>query len=235
MKRPARVPSQLSKSLHKRLSAYTLAAGAAGVGVLALAQPAEARIVYTRALLHVDYNHGVLLDLTNDGTNNFSFSARFDGSVSSSIGEVNVRPLGPGNAVALTEHREEYSSAGALHLGAKIDAARRWNPHYYDAVLVGGWRPSGGDIGKFHPPHQHYLGLRFKIHGKTHYGWARFSGIRFRRRKETGLKVWGDVTGYAYETIPNKPIIAGKTHGGNEPTLGRLAQGASGLSNGGKP
>src|SRR5579864_8330891 len=114
MKRPARVPLQLSESMHRRLSAYTLAAGAAGVGVLALAQPAGARIAYTRALLHVDYNHGVLLDLTNDGTNNFSFSARFDGSVSSSIGEVNVRPLGPGNAVALTEHREEYSSAGAL-------------------------------------------------------------------------------------------------------------------------
>jgi len=47
MKRPARVPSQLSESLHHRLNMYAIAAGAAGVGALALAQPAEAKIVYT--------------------------------------------------------------------------------------------------------------------------------------------------------------------------------------------
>ena len=42
------------------------------------------------------------------------------------------------------------------------------------------------------------------------------------------------LTGYAYETIPNKPIIAGKTHGKGvvtiEPgSLGALAAGANGL------
>jgi len=47
MQRPARVPAQLSESLHKRLNAYALAAGAAGVGVLALAQLPRARL-YTR-------------------------------------------------------------------------------------------------------------------------------------------------------------------------------------------
>jgi hypothetical protein len=64
-----------------------------------------------------------------------------------------------------------------------------------------------GSFGKFHPPHQPYIGLRFVINGKTHYGWARFSGIR-HHDSDKGLKVWGDVTGYAYETIPNKPVIA---------------------------
>ncbi len=42
------------------------------------------------------------------------------------------------------------------------------------------------------------------------------------------------LTGYAYETIPNKPIIAGKTHGKDvitlEPaSLGHLARGASAI------
>jgi hypothetical protein len=46
--RPARRPSQLPESLHKRLNAYALAASAAGVGLLALAQSAEAEIVYTK-------------------------------------------------------------------------------------------------------------------------------------------------------------------------------------------
>jgi len=39
-------------SLEHRLSGYALAASAAGVGVVALAQPTEARIVYTPA--HVE-------------------------------------------------------------------------------------------------------------------------------------------------------------------------------------
>jgi hypothetical protein len=43
------------------------------------------------------------------------------------------------------------------------------------------------------------------------------------------------LTGYAYETIPNKPIIAGKTKGPDvitvQPgTLGHLAAGASAIS-----
>jgi hypothetical protein len=49
MKRPARTSVQLSKSLHHRLNAYALASGAAGVGMLAMAQPAEAKIIYTAA------------------------------------------------------------------------------------------------------------------------------------------------------------------------------------------
>ena len=47
MKRTSRIPRQLSDSLHHRLNAYALAAGAAGVSLLALAGPAQARIVYT--------------------------------------------------------------------------------------------------------------------------------------------------------------------------------------------
>ena len=63
MRRPDRIPAQLSELLHKRLSAYALAASAAGVG--ALAQPAEARIVYTPK--HVDCSHGCPINLTNVG------------------------------------------------------------------------------------------------------------------------------------------------------------------------
>jgi len=42
------------------------------------------------------------------------------------------------------------------------------------------------------------------------------------------------LTGYAYETIPNKPIIAGKTHGKDvitlqDASLGHLAAGASAI------
>jgi hypothetical protein len=42
-----RKTANFSRSIHQQLNMYALAAGAAGVGVLALAQPAEAKIVYT--------------------------------------------------------------------------------------------------------------------------------------------------------------------------------------------
>jgi hypothetical protein len=71
MKRPARVPSQLSESLRGRLNAYTLAASAAGVGVLALVQPVGAKIVYTKIHRVVSINNPHKLDLNHDRTTDF--------------------------------------------------------------------------------------------------------------------------------------------------------------------
>ena len=42
--RPPRIPSKFPESVHKRLNAYALAAGAAGVGVLALANSAAIQV-----------------------------------------------------------------------------------------------------------------------------------------------------------------------------------------------
>jgi hypothetical protein len=67
------------------------------------------------------------------------------------------------------------------------------------------------------------------IKGKAHYGWVRMN-VEIK-----GMNFTATLTGYAYETIPNKPIIAGQTRRKDEATLGRLAQGASAVSNGGKP
>jgi hypothetical protein len=49
-----------------------------------------------------------------------------------------------------------------------------------------------------------YLGLRFSIHGEVHYGWARVSFKWKDYRAPVKLE------GYAYETTPNHPILAGK-------------------------
>ena len=87
-----------------------------------------------------------------------------------------------------------------------------------------------------------YLGLMFPILGKTHYGWARLS-VEVSRKPFSARAI---LTGYAYETIPNKSIMAGQTHeiddgdqsdsapiATPEPppaTLGLLAMGSNGLS-----
>jgi hypothetical protein len=76
-----------------------------------------------------------------------------------------------------------------------------------------------GTIGQWLNVTNRYLGLKFRIKGKVHYGWARLN-----------VQVLGNgvikavLTGYAYETIPNRPIIAGKRMNATETTgMGELA------------
>ena len=80
-----------------------------------------------------------------------------------------------------------------------------------------------------------YLGLKFVTGGQIHYGWARMMVELTRPSPIQRFQLHAILTGYAYETIPNKPIITGKTKGPDvvtlEPvSLGRLSQGASGIS-----
>jgi hypothetical protein len=77
-----------------------------------------------------------------------------------------------------------------------------------------------------------YVGVQFRIKGETHYGWARLS-VTMHRDGTYGISAV--LTGYAYETIANRPIIAGKTKGTDESTvepatLGHLARGAAAIS-----
>jgi len=227
MKRPARAPSQLPESLHKHLNAYALAASAAGVGVLALAQPAEARIVYTPTHQVIRAGHPYMLDLNNDGTN-------FEIEVASGtcLTSCHLRELiafacqaCEGNQISIIgDNNNNYlPSAAALKAGTKIPGKHSAS----DAVLAGNRTGSHYSyFGNWFNVKSRYLGLTFLIHGKKHYGWARLS-VKTHKHPFT---VTGTLTGYAYETTPNKPIITGKTHGKDDATLGRLAQGASGLS-----
>jgi hypothetical protein len=86
-----------------------------------------------------------------------------------------------------------------------------------------------------------YLGLVFEIQGKNHFGWARLS-VQFSSRQNT----WrAQLTGYAYETVADRPIKAGQIQeqgdaaaGLNVPapdpaqiaSLGGLALGADGIA-----
>ena len=89
---------------------------------------------------------------------------------------------------------------------------------------------SSQSIGPWLGAQDRYLGLEFYIDGQEHYGWARMS-VDFPFAFDTT----GRILGYAYETIPGKPIIAGDE--GNTAdasvkpnTLGALALGSIGLN-----
>jgi hypothetical protein len=232
MKRPARAPSQLPESLQKRLSAYALVAGAAGVGVLALAQPTEARVVYTRTHKGLLWRHSLNLDLNHDGVNDFRFHFS-PGPHSAGLG---VSPLNKSNEAVGYSYAFRRSNrvgvyASALPAGVRIGPRQKnFQQGIAELLNVYGLTSSSIFFGQWKDAHGRYLGLKFVVSGETHYGWARLS-VHIVLVGKSSIYL----NGYAYETIPNKPIIAGQEHGKDNATLGRLAQGASGLSNGGKP
>jgi len=194
--------SELSTSTHHRLSMYALAASAAGVSLLALSQPSEAKIVYTRA--NIGLGSVVRLDLNHDGIYDFYLVAQINTGKSSNWG---VFPAQAGNLVVGTK-----GQASALRAGVRVGPKTKFPP--YANVLAAVWRKS--DTGTFYSSGQwrnvknRYLGLKFLIQGKIHFGWARMN-IALTNHSLSGV-----LTGYAYETIPNKPIVTGDIVGERE-------------------
>jgi hypothetical protein len=214
--------AQLSEPLNRQLSQYALAAGTAGLGLLALAQPGEAKVVYTKTheVIHGEGgSHGTLyLDLNHDGQTDFNF---YIGGASNGSFLVVERPYTSKSGRNLIS-TSPSNAAVAFPAGARIGPGGKSKPW---AFMEGNtFRTKTSSGGNWLNVKNRYLGLLFKIKGKTHYGWARLSA--------SSPPVRATLTGYAYETVPNKPIITGKTKGRDlitvQPaTLGYLARGAA--------
>jgi len=220
---------------------YALAAGAAGVGVLALSPAAEAKIIYTpahvsilgpRGLYALDLNHDGIVDFNITNTTNYNTDQAF----------WNLFAKGPtGNAVVGTfVYRGFPANARAIIQGSQIGPAEKF--FQGDAKLASFYFGGGGDSahGNWVNVTNRYLGVKFQIGGQTHYGWARLTV----KVVNNPINIFATLTGYAYETVPNTPIAAGKTSGPNaeeiseafsapspeQATLGLLALGSPALS-----
>jgi len=217
MQRP-RTPSRISESLHRQLNSYALAASAAGVGVLALAQPAEGKIVYTPVHHVIGKNghyklhlvHNKITDLTL--VNSYGCNQYYCHDVLSAVPSAGNGVLG------------RYSLAYALASGSQIGSEQPFMGRLME--LSSG---SIGSYGQWGNVYNRYLGIRFNLKNKTHYGWARLNV-----QLPGYYLVRATLTGYAYETIPNKSIITGKTKGPDvitlrDASLGHLARGASAM------
>jgi hypothetical protein len=236
--RRSKAAFELLESVERQLSTYTLAASAAGVGMLALAQTAEARIVYTPAHVKIVQNGGLIsFDLNHDGVPDFGLSNKYV-STSQGFAFLNVKQHQQANEI-LQVSSQGRVSAGALQAGAKIGPNGNFKHDPKNGLAMAFANFEGTTYGPWLRVKQAYLGLKFVIKGKTHFGWARV------KLTSTGrLSINATLTGYAYETTPNKPIIAGKTKGSEgisvvsavphaialPATLGLLAMGSSGRS-----
>jgi len=258
--------ARLSPELEKSLTAYAGAAVAAGVSLLAVAKSADAKIVYTPAVVEIPINGGpVLLDLNHDGITDFILSNIFRFGTGTSAasyatlfvgtGAGNTRNKFWGRGVD-TSRGYVFRFASALRSGFSVGANKSYFQKSPKGVMAGldVWyqnplphgRGAGsascvsataacasGTEGQWMYTKNRYLGLQFTINGHIHYGWARVAVTRGTGRQK--FSILATLTGYAYETIPKKPIITGKTKGPDvvtlEPaTLGRLGQGASGIA-----
>jgi hypothetical protein len=231
----SRTPSGLPDSVHHQLSMYALAASAAGVGLLGLVQPSEAKIVYTAAnkkfvnqSFAIDINHDGKMDLVfnyRSGTDHYlSVAGAMKGNAVGSGGEQTIR--GVPRAVAGVLPKGAVIGRAGKFVGARqVLGAVYYNSDGGQTYFYGKWTNAG----------TLYLGLRFNIKGRKHYGWARLNvTIPNGSGNLQYPSITAQLTGYAYETIPGKSIITGKTrepyvitlkHG----SLGALAAGASRL------
>jgi len=244
VERSTRPYSALPEPLQRRLNSYALAAGAGGVGILAVTQPAVAKIVYTPTHKVIGLNNKVALDLNHDGKSDFNFQESF--FTTTSVGEnhsikLSVLPAHKNEIWGMNHHASALAAGVQVGPKGRFSYAKKTLAVDYYADGTGG---SGTCAGLWNNVKNRYLGLKFSINGKTHFGWARLNvtcTTTFGNHVVTGV-----LTGYAYETVPNKPIITGKTKGPEESpdnqsrleaptpaaraTLAALAMGSQGLS-----
>ena len=246
----SKTASRLSDSIHHQLNMYAIAASAAGVGILSMATPAAARVVYTPAhvVIPKDTNIVRYIDLNHDGILDFELHHAFDQSSRFTLSSLNVfDPKHKSNLVMGRRQRESpFYSVFALKAGAKIGPGA-FNPK--NSMMAFATSPGSSVVWGYWAANKEgvknrYLGLQFVIKGKRHYGWARLT-VTVRQQRQ-GHSIAATLTGYAYETIPNKAIKAGQTTDDGSlaqpnpaalttptaqtPTLGHLAMGAPALS-----
>jgi hypothetical protein len=218
-------------NLNRQMNLYALAAAAAGVSVLVLTQPAEGEVIVTKQTLRIALGTGIVdVDINHDGVADFAFTQYSTGATQS----IFWNGTAPG-AGAVKRPASNYYAFGFMRAAKIGPSANFVSGGVIEAVHgSGAQRKSYGNFPG--TAKNRYLGVRFLIHGETHYGWVRLS-VDTR-----SPKISATITAYAYETVPNKPILAGTAALGFEtiapdhtesvgrPSLGMLALGADGMS-----
>jgi hypothetical protein len=234
--RGSRTKQPLSESLMARVNAYVLAAGAAGVAMIALAQPSDAEIIFTPANAAVPRNQHLSLDLNHDGTPDFGFFFRgsayhtFNATIyANPVSGGGVIMAGPGAGYAAPLARGFGIGPGRnFAIGGSRRMERTHGFDYEGPYYRRAYGPWANQQNK-------YLGVEFFIDGELHYGWIRLTVTIVEDELMDAT-----ITGYAYETNPNQSIHAGqlsdeasvsaKTVPMASPSLGALAVGSLGLN-----
>lgn len=225
------VSEAYSGNLNSQIGQYSLAAAVAGVSVLALAAPAEGKVVITTHIsipvtgtVNIDFNHDGVTDLElmmcGYSAGHFKCSSALPlGAYSTNL---SARPLNGGGILqkkqtGLASNLMRSASIGKSGYFAKYGLmAQRAGTAYTTATERGNW--GSGQPNRF-------LGVKIVIHGATHYGWVR---VTVKNPKGRGT-LTATITEYGYETIANKKVLAGLASNNARITPGNASSGSLGM------
>jgi hypothetical protein len=213
-----RQQQRLRSTLENRLRSYSRAAqgssraiAAAMASLLIGPQLSESQIVYTPLNEPLIGGQGLFvhpIDFNHDGTPELVIAQYgVDCYRSSGTFSLGTRLYAFAYAsVQLLDIKEHFRTfALAEKLGKLIGPSDAFQPYFarmaYESFIRHnssvGHNYKGG---RWLPSTDRYLGVKFVLGRETHYGWVRIS---------VKTPALGIITGYAYESTPNKPIKAG--------------------------
>jgi hypothetical protein len=217
----------VSKDLEKRLEGYALAA-AAGLGVLALAMPAEATIIGSSENIVVNGSHpNESLAIPGGPTLHFGFLTSMGGQPKQLVGEY-IHVTGPAGAHILQHSGSPFGafplSAGAQLRANEVQIGLRWSPSSAGATVAG--KTLTDMFGYFRTivnGHPGFLGFK----SGSRVGWAAVDITG----SFSANNLTAHITDYAFDTVPGQSIIVGAARASepSTPTLVLLALGALGL------
>jgi hypothetical protein len=195
-----------SESVRQHLNRFAITAVVAAVGLLALAWPAEAKVVYTPVNVTISGNGSIRLDLNHDGITDFVIlsvsQVTVCGDRGGFIGYTKITPkTGNGVVVSHSSFAELFASEMAIGAGADFYKAQAVVTQFF--ICSGGAHTADG-----------YLGLEFQINGQTHYSWAQVNIFADFSRVAGVMRT--TLVDFAYETIPGQAIKTGQTSGAAE-------------------
>lgn len=222
-----KTPARLSDALSQRLNAYALAAGAAGVAVLACSVPAEAAPVCKTLNAELTRTSTFPLYLIDPAVPPFNIAqgtnATFRSGTLTGIGTIFwwnrgfFTPNTAGAKVVLGAGQLPADLAAGAEIGPGGDFGK--GASYGLLFTYGKGQLSfvgGGTMlrheGNLNLTQNNYVGFRFTEAGAVHYGWARLA-ITFQDGGSDVKHAVTNILGYGYESTPNTAIDAGSCSG----------------------
>jgi|HubBroStandDraft_6_1064221.scaffolds.fasta_scaffold32270_2 hypothetical protein len=243
--------AKLPEPLERRLNAYALAAGAAGVAALACTQPAEAAPVCKtlsdalRGSYSASFNPaGQALPPFQAAQTTYWSGTTYGqyfwwnrGFLTPNSRNANVMLGSNGYPASVPQGGSigpggKFGKGGSYGLLFSYGRGTRFSSKY------------GGGTKKKHRGNlvfskgENYFGFEFSLGGKTHYGWLRVH-VTFQGGGQTRTQTITHLDAYGYENTPDTAIAAGSclnaaeidsSAGTQKGSLGLLALGSEGLS-----
>jgi hypothetical protein len=231
-----KTPARLSEPLSRQLNAYALAAGAAGVAVLACAMPAEAEPVCKTLTAQLTRTSTFPLYLIDQAVPPFNI-AQGTNSTFRSISETGIgtimwwnrgffTPNTAGAQVLLGPKKWPADVASGSEIGPGGNFGKGASYGLLFTYGKGHFSYNGGGTkvrheGNLNLTQNNYIGFEFVESGALHFGWARLS-VSFKSVSGGNVNhTIVHVLGYGYESTPNTAIGAGSCAAGEQANIGK--------------